>query len=312
MNMEKLKNRFAKILRKTEKYAGTDMVYLTKSGSFLMMQKLIAAIAAFLIYFALANFMPPEILGEYKYILSIVAILGIFTLNGINTAVSRSIAKGYEAVTFKAIIIKKKYALFATTIALIIGLYYLFLNNFSTGFSFIIVAIIIPFFNTYSLYSAFLQGKKDFASLAKYSSIIETSFAVIFIVALYLTNNLPLLITIFLGTYSLFRFLAWKKTSSVIKKFEPDEGERRKNEQETISYGKHLTLMNVIGTVAKQIDKVILWHFLGAVPVALYSIASAFPNEIKIFSKAINSIAFPKFSSQDNELTKKNPAVKNF
>jgi len=72
-----------------------------------------------------------------------------------------------------------------------------------------------------------------------------------------------------------------------------------------IPFGKHLSLMSAMGTVAGHIDKILLWHFLGAVPLAIYSFATL---PITHFQKALKiseTLAFPKFANQEKEIFKK-------
>jgi O-antigen/teichoic acid export membrane protein len=88
---------------------------------------------------------------------------------------------------------------------------------------------------------------------------------------------------------------------ATIKKLKPNS----KTELGTISYGKHLSLMGVIGLVAGQIDKILIFHFLGAAELAIYSIAIAPPEQIKALLKNIKNLALPKFSEKSISEIKK-------
>jgi O-antigen/teichoic acid export membrane protein len=68
-------------------------------------------------------------------------------------------------------------------------------------------------------------------------------------------------------------------------------------------FGLHLTLINVLGALASSIDKVIIFHYLGAANVALYSIAQALPEQIDGTVSNVRHLALPKFANQDPRIT---------
>jgi O-antigen/teichoic acid export membrane protein len=69
-----------------------------------------------------------------------------------------------------------------------------------------------------------------------------------------------------------------------------------------IGYGKHISYMNFFGTLANQLDKILVFHWMGAVELAIYSFAIAIPEQIKGSYKNLFSIALPKMTSADPKL----------
>ncbi len=59
--------------------------------------------------------------------------------------------------------------------------------------------------------------------------------------------------------------------------------------------------MGLINALAGQLDKIITYHYLGASELAIYSFAVAMPEQIKGIFKNLNTLAFPKFSTQQNK-----------
>ena len=94
--MEKLKDKSLKVLRSLESYTKTDMVYLTQGGFCAVFSQIIVSCGTFLLAIAFAHFVSKESYGQYKYVLSLAGILGTFTLNGLGTAVVKSVAEGFE------------------------------------------------------------------------------------------------------------------------------------------------------------------------------------------------------------------------
>jgi O-antigen/teichoic acid export membrane protein len=65
------------------------------------------------------------------------------------------------------------------------------------------------------------------------------------------------------------------------------------------SYAKHLSLMNVLGTVSGQIDKVLLFQFLGPAQVALWSFAQAPVSHLRQISKIMGGVILPKVANAE-------------
>jgi len=296
--IDKIKNKTYKLLRKSEKYTKTDMVYLTKGGFWLTLGQIISSTSAFLLAIAFANLLPKETYGQYKYILSILGILSIFTLGGMGTAIVQAVARGYEGSLSSALKIKIRWGLLSSLASLSLAGYYYFNDNTTLTFSFLIASIFLPFFDTLSVYNALLQGKKLFKVSSKFEITSKIIATITMITAVFFSKNIIIILTTYLVSYTLLRliflYITFKK-----------HVENNNEDPSTISYGKHLSLMCVIGTIAAQIDKILVFHYLGATQVAIYSISIAIPEQIKGIYKNINSLAFSKFTNKTIKEIKK-------
>ena len=94
--MEVLKNKGINGLRYLERYTKTDMVYLVKGGFWSIFSQIIVTVSTLLLAMAFAYFISKETYGQYKFILSLANILGVFTLTGLGTAVMKSVTGGFE------------------------------------------------------------------------------------------------------------------------------------------------------------------------------------------------------------------------
>ena len=118
------------------------------------------------------------------------------------------------------------------------------------------------------------------------------------LISRFFSKNIIIILTTYLASYTILRLIFLNIT---FKKHVDNKNE----DSSTISYGKHLSLMNVIGTVATQIDKVLVFHYLGATQLAIYAIAIAVPEQIKGILKNVSSLALPKFAEKKpEEITK--------
>jgi len=292
----RLKQTIINFLRWSQKYAGTDMVYVAKGGVCWILGEIVVAGISFLTMIAFSHWVSKEVFGVYQYIVSTVAILGIFCLPGMETALVRAVAKRKEGMLWLCAKTKFKWSLIGVSGCLAISGWYFLHQNFILGNSFLIASFLFPIPRISNSLFNFWQGRKRFDLQAKYSIMINILEAVVFIPVLFLTNNLIIIILAYFLSRSTFRALFFKLTLKEVKSQETDK--------ETLSFGKHLTLMQATGLLAQQIDKVIIWQFLGPIAVATYSFAQIPLQRIQGLIP-ISALALPKLSEKSIKEIKK-------
>ena len=303
--LEITRNKTYHFLRWTEKWIKTDMVYFTMGGFWLTVGQLFSSLSAFLLSIAFANLLPRETYGIYKYVLSIASILSIPTLSGISTALTQSVAKGFEGSLKLAIKTRIKWGLIGTIASLILAGYYFYQNNTSLTFSFLIVAIFLPFMDSFSSYEAVLIGKKLFKVNTKYNILIKVCATIITISTLYLTDNILLIVFSYFILYTTLRLIFLKITIYKTKL-------NNRQDQQIISYGKNLSFMDIIGIITSQLDKILIFSYLGAVELGIYAFAIAMPEQIKGIFKNIYTLALPKFTQSNYKENRRTILIKMF
>jgi O-antigen/teichoic acid export membrane protein len=299
--IESIRGKIYDFLRKSEKYTDTDMLYLVKGGGWLSISQGLTTITGFLLLILFTNLLPKETYGTYRYILSFVSILSIFSLKGVSTSIIQAISRGYEGDISTAFKTKLKYGLLVTLAGFLIGGYYYLNDNVELAISFWILGVLSPLMNAMYLYRAILNGLKLFKTTAIYEVISQIISLIVLGVTVYLTDNIVVIITLYFSNYVLMRgFFFWYTFERI--KF------NEKKDSSTITYGKHLSLLKAIEGIAGQIDKVLVFHYLGAAPLALYALAVTPVNQIRSFVNNIRPLALPKFSiSNISELKKTLP-----
>jgi O-antigen/teichoic acid export membrane protein len=147
-------------------------------------------------------------------------------------------------------------------------------------------------------YLGFLQGKKKFDTKVKYE-ILSTVLPVIALVAtLYVTNSLLLMILVYFSSHTILNFLFYLRTKNV---FDPNE----KSDPKTISVGKKQSLINIVNTIANNLDQLLVFHFLGAQELAIYAFAIVLPDKIRDILKSVQHLALPKFACKESGEIKK-------
>ncbi len=294
--MDHLKAHTHRLLRKSEKYFKTDMVYLAQGGFWLGLGQAISSLSALALAIAFANLVSPETYGTYKYILSIAGIFSIFTLPGLSTAVTRTSARGGEGVIHTATRTRVLFSLLGTLIALIGSTYYFLNNNIELAIALLIIAVTIPVFDTFTLYLSYFIGKRRFDLRAKYQIFTQITSTIILIITILATNNIAFILLAYFVPTSIIRFILYIRISRTITR-----NIDLKEIKETLTYGKQLTAINILGIVASNIDKVLFWKFLGPAQLAIYAFAVAVPEQIRGPLKGIGELAFPKFAQQTEE-----------
>lgn len=294
-----------RFLRWTERYLKTDMVYLAHGGFWVVVGQAVSSGAVFALAVAFANLVPPEVYGTYKYILSLAGIFAIFALPGMSTALMHTASRGEDATIYAITRARMLYASIGSIFAALGSAYYLYNGNAQLSIALLIIAATLPFFDTVYSYPSYLVGKRRFALRAKYHAIVHAVSMVSVVTTIFFTDSLPLILLAYFVPLIVVRSaLHYHVTRSI-----PHDATPAQNVEAT-RYGKHLTAMQILSMVANEIDKVIIWKFLGPVHVAMYTFALAVPEQVKGPLKGMGELAFPKFAAQSSQEIKANlPAL---
>ncbi len=291
---EKTKNLIYSLLKKSERYTQTDMVYLAKGGFWLTLGQIIVTAVSFLLAIVFANLLDPTTYGNYKYVLSLTGILSIFSLIGMRTAITQATAKGFEGSFYSGFREKLKFGVLGSITAIGLAGYYFFRGNYTLPIPLLLIAIFSPLMHASGIYSPFLMGKRLFNVVVKYNIVRQIIFVGAMVTTLFLTKNLFWLIAIYFITNTFLNYFLYLLTKS---KFKPN----KKEDSQTFSYGKHLSLMALISGIANHLDKILLFTLMGSRQLAIYSFAMLVPSQTISILKIINALALPKLSTKSNE-----------
>lgn len=287
--LETLKNRTARLLRQSEKYTKTDMLYLTKGGFWLSIGLFASSLSSFLLSVAFANLLPPEVFGTYKYIISAAAILTIPTLAGINKSLSQAIARGYEGSLLPGIMMRLRWGALGSVGSLAVAAYYFLQGNNELALAFAIVAPFIPLFETLSMYGSLFQGRKMFRESSLYFLVTRFVYVASLLLTILLTDNLYIILVAYFVPLTIVHLVL---LLFILRRYPPNT----EREGGTLRTGVHISFNGIIGNVGTYLDSILLWHYLGPVGVAVYSFAVAPVNQVKATYKELPALAVPKLS----------------
>ncbi len=291
--MPTLRNRLYHLLRWSEKYTKTDMVYLTRGGFWSVLAQLAASLSTFFLAVLVARFLPKEIYGQYKYILAVVALLSSFSLTGLGTAVFQSVARGFDGALTEGFSLNLRWSILTFFGALLFAIYYFLQGNSQLAIGVLIGGSLSPLFTSANLAGVFLNAKKDFARGALYFGIVETLVSVgALMLAVVFTQNPLILVIVYFGGNTLATYLLYRR---VVRLYQPDRANR---DPGMLTYAKHISLMGIIATIAGNLDQILIFHFVGPIELALYNFAIAIPDQTKGLVKGMSVMLLARFTNR--------------
>jgi len=274
-------------------YLGLDLEYFVKNYLCLIVAQGISMILGLALSVAFARLLTKELYGQWNYILSIIGIVGLLTLPGMNQAIIQSVARGGDGVLVKGTQERFKWSILASIAVLGTGVYYFLSGSALLGQGLMISSLFLPFYHNFQTYAAFLSGRKRFDKVAKYQIIIEITSILLTVFAIYLSRNLTLILVVYLFSFSVLRGYFFRLTAKDTGKEGCDKG--------ALTFGKHVTIQNIPGAITGWGDKIIIGALLSFPELAIYSIARSVANSIRLALSPIARLSFPKLSEMDEK-----------
>jgi len=282
-----IQNKIFILSKKYSQKVGLDLPYFIKNGFWVTFRQGVGIISGLALSIVFARFASQEVFGQYQFILSILSIVSILSIPGLNTSIIQSVTSGHDGDYKKVVKTSFLWSLLGVPILLIIGGYYYVCQSHSLGIVLMISSVFFPFFYAPNTWDSFLQGKSRFDIAAKYSSvqaIINTlaTIAVIF----FKGSNLILIMITYLISYTFFNWYYYIKSLKYV--------ENTKNDAGVIAYGWFLTKTGILNIIAGNIDRIIVGVFLSQSQLAVYAIGVLLSKQLQNITKSFLSISVPK------------------
>lgn len=282
--MKKLVSYFSKLFH-------VDASYILKGGFWLGIDQAVSVLASVVLTIAFANLLPKEIYGTYRYIISLFGIMSIATLPNMNIAVTSSVSKGYEGSIDTILATRIRWGTMGSLASVLIAIYYMSVGSAEIAIGLCIVALFLPFSDSLTISGAFLKGKKLFREQAGFTVLTRTVSASALLVALFFTNNLFIILLAYFVPYLIMRGSVY---IYVRRRFISNTNE----DAGVITYGKHLSAIQVMNTVINYLDNILIFHLLGPISLAGYTIALAPVNKLLQVVSIMPDLALPKFANR--------------
>jgi O-antigen/teichoic acid export membrane protein len=282
---------YRRLVTYAEKVTHTDLEYLFTNGFWLTLAQIGIALIAFVLSIAFAHFVTKDTYGTYRYLLSIFWTLTAFSLTGLPVAMARAVARGEDGAYVESFWLSMIWSWPMVLISLGLAGYYYLQGNHLLMIGAIIIAIIGPFMQSTYLFGAFFEGKRAFRANAIAGIILNVVPALALIGAMFLTQDPLIYLAVYLvgnaGTAGVISLVAYfkYKTNSI-------------KSEKLFTLGGHFSIMNILSTIASQVDRLLVYHYLGAAELAIYVFATAMPDQVKNIFNNVTTLAFPKFANR--------------
>lgn len=278
-------------LRWSEYYIKTDMVYLTKGGFWLATGQAVQMVLGFTSAVVFANYLPQELYGNFRYILSVTAIIASFSLSGVGTAISGAASRGNDGPLsegFRATLVWSWITVLAGATG---GIYYLTQGNTLLGVAMFMAGAANPLIVASSVFDSLFEGKKIFRERAIYSVIRNMIPMIAVMLSVIATDNLIVILAVYFSFNALTAYALYRRVHAYyVANTTPEHGAMR--------FGFHISVMNFIGALAQNIDKILLFQTIGGTPLALFSFAQSPLTYLQTGFPMLKALMFPKFAGQ--------------
>src|SRR3989344_3066147 len=214
---------------KLSRFLGTDARYLMRGSFWLIIGSVVGMLIGLLLSMTYARYLPKETYGSYRYVLSIISIVGIFSLPSFGTTITRSAARGFDG-TFRKLSRIMFFSSFGISIVCMsVAAFFFFRNQKELTFAFAVAALFIPFVEGLGGWRAYLDGKKQFRNKTVYNITTQIVYglpmaaAVISSYAFGLTLTLALLVGTYMLTHALPNVYFYFRTLRIIPPHAPEE-----------------------------------------------------------------------------------------
>lgn len=274
------------------------MVYLAGNGFWLAVGQVTIGLTALGVSAVFARFVPKDIYGNYRFLLSLFWILTAFSFTGISTTLSRAVARGEIGAYMKSLRLSLLWSIPMLLIGLGMSGYYFLNGNDMLGWGCLVIALIGPFMQSAYLFGPFLEGKQAFRENTIGGIFLNVIPAIGLLTTMLFIKDPVVFLLTFLGLSVLTGFAV---SYFVVKRY------KATTSAETKGFGAlsaHFSAMNVLNTLSTQVDRILVFHFLGAVELAVYAFATSIPDQIKTLFNSVATLALPRFVKRPLEEVK--------
>jgi len=269
-------------------------IYTLTSGWPLGTAEAVAVVASFLVVYAFTNWSSPTTYGTYRYYMAVVGILSIFSLPGVNTAVTTSVAAGKKGLLIPSVWLRIRYSLIAVGLVVAAGMYFKLSGQLDLAIALIASSVLLPLYMSLDTVFAFLLGKSAFKemSIAKSISTVATTLIIIGFIRAYPTSPIWIIIVSITVTsimYGLSCYWAIKRYGEAIYIGDNTDVER---------YGKQLTWRGLIGMVETRLDLLIVGSFFSLEQLAVFSVGRLFKDLLSRTWHLFYSLLLPRLSER--------------
>lgn len=272
---------------KIQKGIGIDLAYLIKNGSWVSLRFFILAVGGWLVSIFFTRFSSKELLGQYQFIISLISMITVFSLPGLNAAALESIAKGKFAGVIRAVKLSFLFSLVGIPILLGYGFFNIFIkDNLLLGSSLIFAGIISPLYYSLNTWSVYYEGQSLFKKSSLRIIILNIVLNFLLIIGIISKLNVLDLIIIFLTVNTAFFGYYFWEVFKKIKNLYDDYID--------VKFGISVSIQKFVYSFSSNLPPLAISFIFGVEWVAIFYIAYYVISSITAFLGNIITLYLPK------------------
>jgi polysaccharide transporter, PST family len=284
------------LLRRTEPYVKTDMVYLFHGNFWLNINRALGILNGLVLSIAFANLLTKEAYGMYVFALAFIGVFSSPQTTALGAGVLKGVTKEDNSIVDEGLRIIFPWSLAGSAALVVSAIYYAVMHNYSLSIIFFIAGIVLPISVSNGIAKSFFTLKGEFGILARFNAVRTPLITAILIGTAWITHSSFIVIichivgNVILGAL-LYRIMRKKYDFTI------PAAPRRENFAK--KYAFHCGILSIFGYLSEKIDGLVLWKFLGAEPLAIYAYASIPVRELRSFIENQGTLAIPKYAKKE-------------
>lgn len=254
----------------------------------------VVSISGLIISLGFAHFSSKETLGQYQFVLSLLALFSVFSLPGLNMAALQAIAKNKLVAVLDAVWWSFKTSLLALPFLLGYGWYLLAHDQTMLGVTIMAASLIFPFFYGPNTWYVFYEGRSIFWPVALRTIIASGAVMITIVLATYWQFNIFWLVVIYLTVSAGFTSYFFWEVRKKILSMPSSERSGALNRK----YGLHVSAQKFVYTLSESLPPLAVSFMLGHVAVANFQVANLFLGAMTGFIGALAAISLPRLFSE--------------
>lgn len=229
-----------------------DVRFFVSGAPWKLMQTAAQLVSSIVLTWYLANFTGGHLFAGYIYAISLMELFAVFSYMGISDSLSRSVARGYDysfaAGTRRSILVSLSGAVALGALA---AWNWGVAKAPETALSIALCALFFPLYRPLLNYTAYLNGKQQFARESAWTTLLFTGRVVaVILAALWRPDDAWAAIAAYFGSHVLLAgFICLRCSRSI---------EDRRIDPDLFSFATFVTLVSGVVMVENHFDKVLV------------------------------------------------------
>lgn len=286
--MEALISQWQVLRKATVKYRATVM-----NGGWVLGLNFFRQLLSLALVVVLVRVLSKDEFGQYQFVVAAVGFLNVFALPGIQTAITQSVARGFDGTYRKAVPVVLASSMLGSAGLAGLACQQWFWGRPSLAPALLAASLLFPFAQGLQHWISFQSGKGLFRLNSIYQGIGFAISNLGGIAAVLLIHPSFVLVTLVTNTVLSVQNV-WV-SSTVFRRIVPSAPV----EEKAISYGIQTSVFGVFNMAGNYMDKFLLFYLLSPEALAVYVVAERIPELLKKYMQSARNILIPGFSRKE-------------